>query len=110
MTKATGDGILLRLRKICLSLPEASETRTFGNPTFRAGSRTFCVLDHYRGRDCVCIKAPAEIISRLLKNKAFFLAPYVGQHGWLCVDTTAPVAWPTIEALVRRSYRLVALK
>src|SRR5579884_1620137 len=38
--------ILFKLREICLALPGASETVTFGHPTFQAGKmKTFAVLE-----------------------------------------------------------------
>ena len=46
---------LANLRPICLALPEARETTTFGHPTFQAGKKTFAVLDHYQGVECLVV-------------------------------------------------------
>ena len=41
--------ILAKLREICLALPKTSETTTFGHPTFQVGTKTFTVLETYKG-------------------------------------------------------------
>ena len=41
--------ILEKLREICLALPKTSETTTFGHPTFQVGTKTFTVLETYKG-------------------------------------------------------------
>jgi predicted DNA-binding protein (MmcQ/YjbR family) len=48
--------VLKRLRKVCLSLPETSETVKWGHPTFVAGQKMFAVLDEYRGRPCIAFR------------------------------------------------------
>jgi hypothetical protein len=40
--------ILERLRKICRGLVEATETVTFGHPTFQVNGKTFSVLEEYK--------------------------------------------------------------
>ncbi len=41
--------ILAKLREMCLALPGAEETITFGHPTFRATGKAFAVLEEYKG-------------------------------------------------------------
>jgi len=36
----------MKLRGICLPLPEVVETVKWGHPTFEAGKKVFAVLDH----------------------------------------------------------------
>ena len=102
--------VLTRLRKICLALPEAYETTTFGHPTFRAGSgkKTFAVFENYRGEDTICVKATHEDQALLVLDPRFFVAPYVGKHGWTSMRTGGSVDWGEVGELVRESYRLVA--
>jgi hypothetical protein len=47
--RATVPDILAKLREICLALPGAEETITFGHPTFRATGKAFAVLEEYKG-------------------------------------------------------------
>ena len=102
--------VLTRLRKTCLALPETYETTTFGHPTFRAGSgkKTFAVFENYRGEDTICVKATHEDQALLVLDPRFFVAPYVGKHGWTSMRTAGSVDWGEVEELVRESYRLVA--
>lgn len=102
--------VLTRLRKMCLALPEAYETTTFGHPTFRAGpgKKTFAVFENYRGEDTICVKATHEDQALLVLDPRFFVAPYVGKHGWTSMRTAGSVDWGEVEDLVRESYRLVA--
>lgn len=39
----TQAAVLKKLRKLCLALPEATETVTFGHPTFRVADKMFSV-------------------------------------------------------------------
>jgi predicted DNA-binding protein (MmcQ/YjbR family) len=100
--------ILARLRRIALSLPEAWETVSFGHPTFRAGKKTFAVFENYRGEDTICFKASREDQTLLVLDPRFFVAPYVGQHGWTSMRVGAGLDWREVTDLVQQSYRLVA--
>jgi predicted DNA-binding protein (MmcQ/YjbR family) len=105
--------VLTRLRKLCLALPEAYETTSFGHPTFRAGrsgKKTFAVFENYRGEDTICVKATMEDQALLVLDPRFFVAPYVGKHGWTSMRTAGALDWGEVEDLVRESYRLVATK
>lgn len=105
--------VLTRLRKICLALPESYETTSFGHPTFRAGStgkKTFAVFENYRGEDTICVKATLEDQALLVLDPRFFVAPYVGKHGWTSMRTAGSIDWSEVEDLLRESYRLVASK
>jgi predicted DNA-binding protein (MmcQ/YjbR family) len=104
------DPVLKRLRAICLALPEANECVTWGHPTFRAGKKTFAVLEEYKGHLCICFKATLADQDLLSKDKRFFITPYVGQHGWLSYIADGRIDWRMVEDLVVKSYRLVALK
>jgi predicted DNA-binding protein (MmcQ/YjbR family) len=105
--------VLARLRKLCLALPEAYETTSFGHPTFRAGrsgKKTFAVFENYRGEDTICVKATVEDQALLVLDPRFFVAPYVGKHGWTSMRTAGALEWDEVEDLVGESYRLVATK
>ena len=107
---AQDENLYPRLRQLCLSLPEARETETFGNPTFRAGKKTFAVLDQYRGERCICFKATLAEQRRLCRDPRFFVAPYVGKHGWTCLRVRGKLRWKEVEKLLVESYHQVALK
>ncbi len=105
--------VLTRLRRTCLALPEAFETTSFGHPTFKAGKtakKIFAVFENYRGEDTICLKATLEDQALLVLDPRFFVAPYIGKHGWTSMRTAGALDWEEVEDLVRESYRLVASK
>ncbi len=104
------DPLLERLRPLCLAFPEARETTTFGNPTFQAGTKTFAVLDTYQGTRCLAFKVTPEEQDMLRQQERFFVAPYTGKNGWTCLRLDGKVDWKEVRQLLKRSYRLVALK
>ena len=105
--------VLARLRRACLALPEAYETTSFGHPTFRAGKsgkKTFAVFENYRGEDTICLKATLEDQALLVLDPRYFVAPYIGKHGWTSMRTAGALDWDEVEEMVLESYRLVASK
>jgi predicted DNA-binding protein (MmcQ/YjbR family) len=103
--------ILARLRKICLGLPEAIETVTFGHPTFQIQSKTFAVLEEYKGELGICLKVGELLQGIFLNDARFFRTPYIGKYGWVTLRVyAAPLNWTEIRGLVRGSYDLVAPK
>ena len=104
------DEILSRLRKLCLSLPEAAEVEAWGHPTFRAGKKIFASFGFHEDRPCTSVKADSFMQQMLLDDERFFYPPYVGQHGWVGIWLDKNVDWSFVEELIIKSYRLVALK
>ena len=45
--KALYTRTLTRLRKLCLALPETTEVPSWGHPNFKAGKKTYAVLEVY---------------------------------------------------------------
>jgi predicted DNA-binding protein (MmcQ/YjbR family) len=100
--------ILERLRKICRDLPGASETATFGHPTFQVNGKTFSMLEEYKSELGICVRVEKELQGIFLDDPRFFRTPYIGKHGWATLKVyAAPLNWAEIKALVRGSYRLV---
>lgn len=102
--------VLTQLRRIARSLPSTSEAVTFGHPTFRAGTKTFAVLERYGDDDVVCFKATLEDQALLILDPRYVVAPYVGHHGWTSLRLGGGVDEGELEELLRSSYRLVATK
>ena len=102
--------ILSRLREICLSLPKTHETVTFGNPTFQVGTKTFAVLETYKGQLSISIKVGKGVQHIFLQDARFYRTPYVGQHGWVSLRANGNLDWDEIGELVRGSHELVGTK
>jgi len=101
--------ILERLRKICRDLVEATETVTFGHPTFQVNGKTFSVLEEYKSESGICVKVEKELQAIFLDDPRFLRTPDIGKHGWVTLKVyAAPLNWTEIKALMRGSYRLVA--
>jgi predicted DNA-binding protein (MmcQ/YjbR family) len=108
---AGSEAILKRIRKLCLALPQASETVTFGHPTFQVNRKTFVVLEEYKGELTLCFKVGKEMQNVFLKDARFFMTPYVGRYGWVSLRVhAAPLDWDEVAELTRGSYRLIAPK
>ena len=103
---------LSRLRRICLALPEAAEVETWERPTFRVRGRIFALVGSRGDALAVWLKAPPGAQELLVEvdPRRFFRPPYLGGRGWIGVVLAGPVDWAELEALVRRSFSLVAPK
>ncbi len=101
-----------RLRAICLALPEAAEKEAWGDPTFRVRDKIFAMVKFGDGRVSVWCKAPEGSQAVLVgaDPERFFVPPYVGHKGWVGIRLDDGPDWAEVEALVRRSYRMIAPK
>jgi hypothetical protein len=108
---------VVRLRKLCLALPESHEVEAWGAPTFRVRNKIFAMYakastHHGRGRNAVWVKAapgdqPAMVAAA---PDCFFVPPYVGPSGWVGIWLDGVVEWSDLAEFLRDSYRLVAPK
>ena len=107
-----GDEILVKLRAICLALPETKETFTWEHPNFRVGEKIFCSYSDENGtRRNIGFKTGKEMQGVFLQDPRFYKPAYVGHHGWVGLNCdAAPLDWDEIAELVKQSYRLIAPK
>jgi hypothetical protein len=103
------------LRRLCLALPETTERRSHGEPTwFVRGKKTFVTYadHHHDDRLGFWCAAPPGVQEALVASnpEQFFVPPYVGGRGWLGVRLDVPVDWDEIAELVADAYRTVAPK
>ena len=103
------DTALTRLRALCLSFPESSETASWGHPNFRAGRKTFAAFEHIKGRPSIAFRLEPTDVDLLLRRKQFFVTPY-GRGQWVSLRADGRLSWRLIAHLLDRSYRTVALK
>ena len=107
---------LPKLRKICLSLPGATEVEAWGSPTFRCG-KIFAMYasasDHHgAGRHGVWLKAAFGVQEMMIRERPerFFKPPYVGPSGWIGVWLDKRPNWTEVAELVEDSWKLIAPK
>ena len=98
------------LRRLCLALPETTERRSHGEPTwFVRGKTTFVTYadHHHDDRLAFWCAAPPGTQEALVASdpERFFRPPYVGHRGWLGVyldvprtGTSSPSSSPTPTA------------
>ncbi len=106
---------LTRLRKLCLTLPEAHEVEAWGEPTFRVRNKLFAMYaapnnHHGAGRPAVwCKAAPGnQALMVRAEPERYFVPPYVGPSGWVGVWLDRNPDWSEVKDLMEDSYRLVA--
>ena len=78
----SGQKVLQRVRRQCLSLPETSEAASWGHPNFRAGKRMFVAFEWIGGRPSIAFRLSPTDVDLLLRRKCFFVTPY-GQGRWV---------------------------
>jgi hypothetical protein len=104
---------LSRLRKICLSFPEAIEVEAWGSPTFRVG-KIFAMHgdNHHGGREAVWVKSKHFTQDMLVRGmpQRYFVPAYVGPAGWTGAYLDARTDWPALTMLLRDAYRMTASK
>jgi hypothetical protein len=108
---------VMRLRQICLALPETSEVEAWGEPTFRVKGKIFAMhassgTHHGAGRPAVWILSVSleqDLVLRARPDR-YFKPPYVGPSGWIgaWLDNNPP--WAEIEELLRDGWRRRAPK
>jgi len=105
---------LVRLRSICLALPETSERPSHGAPTFFVrGKRAFLMVmtnHHGDGRFAIWCAAPTGMQQMLVEAdpERFFVPPYVGPRGWLGVRLDRDVDWDEVAGIAEDAYAQVA--
>jgi hypothetical protein len=107
---------LARVRKICLSLPEATEVEAWGAPTFRVG-KIFAMYaqpdnHHGDGREGIWVKSPHFTQDLLCRGQPtrYFKPPYVGPQGWTGVYLDSDTDWIALTVLLRDAWRSTASK
>lgn len=101
---------LERLRTCCDGLPETTETTQFGNPTWKAGKKTYVTTHHYRGSLCMLFWVGVDQQSLLTMDERYRIPMYMGHNGWIELDVEKHVDWAEVESLLHNSYRHFALK
>lgn len=108
---------LVRVRKLCLALPEAHEVEAWGEPTFRVRNKMFATYasagnHHGAGRAAVWVKAAPENQSLVIAADPdrYFKPPYVGPSGWIGVWVDKKPDWAALAELLRDGYARTAPK
>ena len=107
---------LERLRTLCMSMPEATERLSHGEPCwFVRDRKTFVMFADHHHDDRVgfwCAAPPGAQQALVAEDPGrYFRPPYVGHRGWLGVYLDGEnVDWARIEDLIEDAFRAVAPK
>src|SRR5262249_29551084 len=107
---------IVRLRKLALALPEATEVEAWGEPTFRVRGKLFAMYaaqgHHTAGRPAVWVKAAPGNQPFMVAHapRRFFVPPYVGPSGWVGVYLDDVADWEELRELLADAWRLTAPK
>jgi hypothetical protein len=108
-------GPVKQVRKICLSLPEATEKIAWGEPTWRVRDKMFGQYDnnhHNGGRIGIWFKSTLEAQEMYVSADParYYVPPYVGMKGWVGVRLDVDVNWDAFEEIATEAWRLAAPK
>jgi len=106
-TTSGEDKALKRLREICLRIPGATETSSWGHANWRVGKKLFAAYEETPTAHVVSFFAGVENEGEMLEDRRFFLPRYTDHHGWLCLKVDRKTDWSELRALVVRSHALV---
>ena len=101
---------LALMRRICLALPETSESSSFGSPTWRVGKKGFANLYDYGKGLTASFWVGIERQGPLEMDPRFHIPPYLGHNGWIALDMAKSVAERELRDFLIESYRHFAAR
>ena len=110
MNTAGSKVTLKTLRKLCAVLPEVTESKRFGRPAWKAGTKTFCTVTTRAKRLMLDTWVGPDLQVTLTDDHRFQIPAYTGQNGWIRLDIEDSINWQEVEALILGSYEHFALK
>ncbi len=107
--RALSRPVFARARRICLALPETSETSSHGHPNFQAGKKIFCAFEIQKSRPSIAVRLPFAEFAAQVAADLMFATPY-GRGSWISVWVDGEVDWKELTALIGRAYNGIANK
>jgi predicted DNA-binding protein (MmcQ/YjbR family) len=108
------DRRLVRLTKLCLSLPEAKRELASSHARFHVRDRTFAwYLDDHHGDGIVSVSCKMALDENrevaALDPARYYLPAYMANRGWIALRLdVGTIDWNEVRDLVTESYRFVA--
>jgi hypothetical protein len=94
-----------RLRRICLSLPEADESTQYGSPVWRVAKKSFAKLFDYGKGLTVQFWVGIERQGPLEMDPRFSIPAYTGNQGWMALDASMGIQERELREHLVESYR-----
>ena len=96
------------VRKLCLSLPGATETIQWGDDrVFKVGGKMFAVIGAGIHADSMSFKASDESFRILAELPGLEPAPYLARAKWIRISPLTALPPAELEAYLRRAYEIV---
>jgi hypothetical protein len=110
------EGLLARLREICLALPETAERLSHGEPGFHiVKGKFFAYFSHNHHNDgitAVHVKTSGMDEQAMLieaEPEVYYRPPYLGPSGWVGIRLdTDEIDWDQVADRVAYSWELIA--
>ena len=101
-----------RVAALSASWPNVSSgVDGFGHMTFRAGKKSFVIIgESETGGGSMAIKSDPVNQDALIRTGRFMRTPYIGQHGWVSIESGKKLDWSELEPLIADAYESVAPK
>lgn len=102
---------LIKLRDICLALPDVEEGIAWKHPVFRVGKKMFCGYEELDGKPTVGVKLEAPHADSVAEELRVVRIQNFGKHTkWASIDVASIDDWDDIANMILESYRLIAPK
>jgi predicted DNA-binding protein (MmcQ/YjbR family) len=99
------------LRKICLSLPHATEQIQWGSDLlFKVHGKMFAATPLEPAPVCLSFKSSDEAFAELTERPGVIPAPYLARAKWVALETRDAIGREELAGLLRTSYQLVLAK
>src|SRR5208282_5240294 len=94
-----------QLRKLCLSLPGATEQLQWGDDLlFKVGGKMFALTPLVPAPVWLLLKASPEEFAELTERPGIIPAPYLARAKWIAIETPETLPPEELAALLRKSY------
>lgn len=106
------EGLVQRIREICLSLPGAEE-KPFGGhtaPSFRVRDKLFVMINEDLSEITMKALPGAQEVLVGANPARFFVPRYVGHKGWIGIRLVGAVDWDEVAGLIAESHAMTAPK
>jgi len=101
---------LAKFEELISRYPETSRVQQFGNPSWRAGKKSFASFYFHNQRLYLSVWVGQDQQGLLTSDERYYIPAYTGHNGWISLDVSRKLDWSEVRGLVDFSYRHFALK
>ncbi|HZR67354.1 MAG TPA: MmcQ/YjbR family DNA-binding protein [Terriglobales bacterium] len=99
------------IRKLCLSLPCATENLQWEDELcFKVGGKIFAMIGISSVPQRLVFKCDPEKFAELTEREGIIPAPYVGRYKWVMLESLDALPSGELKQHIRESYSMVAAK